>query len=102
MDLQGLREVGNEVSLALEPADDLLGHHELLVGSFHPVSVVLVAGVDLSQIHYLNPLHDLNYLLAQFNDRISTVNSVNLPCKWILLIFWRIIKDLLTSYFHQP
>ena len=59
-DLQGLREVGNEVGLALEPTDDLLGHHELLVGSLHPVSVVLVAGVDLSKIHYLNPLHDLN------------------------------------------
>ena len=59
-DLQGLRKVGNEVGLAVELADDLLGHHELLVGSFHPVTVVLVTDVDLSQIHDLNPLHDLN------------------------------------------
>ena len=59
-DLQGLREVGYKVGLAIEPADDLLWHHKLLVGSLHPVTVVLVAVVGLSQIHYLNPLHDLN------------------------------------------
>ena len=31
----------------------------------------------LSQIHYRNPLHNLNDPLAQFIDRICTVNSVN-------------------------
>ena len=76
-DLQRLSEVGYEVGLAIEPADDLLRHHVLLVGSLHPVSVVLVADVHLSRIHYLNPLHDLIDPLSQFNDRICTVNSVN-------------------------
>ena len=76
-DLQGLSEVGNEVGLAIEPADDLLRQHVLLVGSLHPVCVILVVDDHLSQIHYLNPLQDLNESLAQFIDRICTVNSVN-------------------------
>ena len=53
-DLQGLRKVGNEVGLAVELADDLLGHHELLECPFHPIPVGLItSGVDLlSKIHY--------------------------------------------------